>query len=62
MKTKQKIKELKLRSKEMGENIESGQDGSTELKRLEDEYKVADVKHAKLEEKLTISFANSQSL
>lgn len=34
LKTKQKIKELKLRSKEMGDNIESGQDAFTDLKRL----------------------------
>lgn len=34
LKAKQKIKELKLRSKEMGDNIESGQDAFIDLKRL----------------------------
>jgi hypothetical protein len=35
MKAKQKIKELKLKSREMGENIESGQDIYADLKKLE---------------------------
>lgn len=62
LKTKQKIKELKLRSKEMGDNIESGQDAFTDLKRLEEECKVAESKKSRLEEKWVLSNANFKNL
>lgn len=62
LKTKQKIKELKLRSKEMGDNIESGPEAFTDLKRLEEEYKVAEAKRGRLEEKWAISSASSRSM
>jgi hypothetical protein len=46
----------------MGENIESGQDGFTGLKRLEDECNAAETKRGRLEEKLTMSMANFKNL